>query len=140
LLPLKVTEVASLRPTLAERVAGPHVAGTVARWREWLQTDLPVLASFADGWPAIVGDDRRLYIAGWPETDLLTALMAELLGRRAGLRISELPDSVRLRRCGDLTFAFNYGNVAWTAAPVDAEYLLGEAEVGPQQVACWRKN
>jgi beta-galactosidase len=139
LLPLKVTQVASLRPGCSEPVEGPEMAGTMTRWREWLETDLIAVARFSDGAPAIVGDGRRFYVAGWPERDLLDSVLSACLGRRAGLELIALPGSVRLRRRGDLTFAFNYGDEAWiTPAAAEAGFLLGEAEVGPQQVACWR--
>lgn len=139
LLPLKVTQVASLRPGLWEPVSG-ELEGGVTRWREWLETELPALARFTDGTPAVVGDGKRFYLAGWPERELLVPLLRHLLGDRAALALLDLPDSVRLRRRSDLTFAFNYGDSAWTApSGADADFLIGEAAVGPQQVACWRE-
>jgi len=138
LLPLKVTQVASLRPNLAEPVEGPGLSGTIRRWREWLETELPVQASFADGAPALVGDGNRFYLAGWPDPALLRGVMADLLGS-VGLPLTELPEAVRLRRRGGLTFAFNYGEIDWAAPVKDAgRYLLGGPVVPPQGVACWR--
>jgi beta-galactosidase len=139
LLPLQVIQVASLRPGLTEPVTGGGLSGTVQRWREWLETDLPALARFADGTPALVGDKGRFYLAGWPDEALLHGVVADLLGRVAGLPLTELPDEVRLRRRGDLTFAFNYGDTEWTApVPDTGRYLLGGPVVAPQGVACWR--
>ena len=45
LLPLKVTQVASLRPGLALAVAGAAAAGRAERWREWVSTGLAPLGS-----------------------------------------------------------------------------------------------
>ena len=130
LLPLRVTQVASLRPGLVEPVAG-EVAGHAVRWREWLDTALPVRARFADGSPALVGQEHRLYLGCWPDPQLLAALMRRVI--RGG---ESLPDSVRLRRRGDLTFAFNYGDTPWTAPGSD--FILGDANVAPQSLAVWR--
>jgi beta-galactosidase len=48
-----------------------------------------------------------------------------------------LPEGVRLRRRGTLTFAFNYGDEVWQA-PSGSSFLLGGPEVGPSEVAIWR--
>jgi beta-galactosidase len=130
LLPLRVTQVASLRPGLAETVDG-EVAGHAVRWREWVETALPVRARFADGMPALVGEDRRLYLACWPDPTLLAAVLRKIVPVDA-----ELPAAVRLRRRGDLTFAFNYGDEPWTAPGRD--FILGGAEIAPQSLAVWR--
>jgi beta-galactosidase len=137
LLPLKVIQVASLRPGLTVPVAGERVAGKAERWREWVATGLAAPASFADGTPALVRAGRRYYLACWPGEDLLAATLAQVLVRDAGLAAAALPAQVRLRRRGELTFAFNYGPDRWEG-PAGAEYLLGGASVAPQSLACWR--
>jgi beta-galactosidase len=137
LLPLRVTEVASLRPGLTAAVAGPQISGRAERWREWLTTALPALASFADGTPALVQSGSRYYLGCWPDEDLLAATLEHLLVRHAGLPAIPLPPQVRLRRRGDLTFAFNYGPEPWQG-PADADYLLGGPSLPPQDLACWR--
>jgi len=42
-----------------------------------------------------------------------------------------------LRRRGELTFAFNYGEKSWRA-PFSDEPLLGEPEVIPRNFTVWR--
>ncbi|HEX9905799.1 MAG TPA: beta-galactosidase [Propylenella sp.] len=139
LLPLKVVQVASLHPRLREPVAGARLAGGVRRWREWLETDLEALAAFTDGAPALVGHGKRFYLAGWPEPDLLAAVLVELLERRAKLKLVSVPEMVRMRRRGDLTFAFNYGEAPWDLPlHASAEFLLGSPTLGAHDVACWR--
>jgi len=60
-----------------------------------------------------------------------------LAAARAGLDTLPLPEGVRIRRRGDLTFAFNYGGEVWKG-PKGASYLLGGRKVGPQSLAVWR--
>ena len=137
LLPLRIIQVASLRPGLALEVAGQQIAGQAERWREWLSTDLPALARFADGTPALVQAHRRYYLCCWPGEDLLATTLKHVLVHEAKLPTTDLPPHVRLRRRGELTFAFNYGPNSWQA-PATAEYLLGAANLDPQSLACWR--
>jgi beta-galactosidase len=138
LIPMRVAQVASLRPGLAHSVSGPGIEGQVIRWREWVETEAEVLARFADRTPALLQAGDRHYLAGWPDSDLLRAVLARLLKGVPDLRTTELPPLVRLRRHGDLMFAFNYGDSPWTAPESNpAHYRLGGPVVGPQDVACW---
>jgi beta-galactosidase len=137
LLPLKITEVASLRPGLTAAVAGAAIAGRAERWRERVATDLASLASFADGTPALIRAGRRYYLACWPDEQLLAATLDRVLIADAGLKAVRLPAHVRLRRRGELTFAFNWGPDPWQG-PAGADYLLGGPAVPAQSLACWR--
>lgn len=140
LLPLKVIQVGSMRPGLAEPVAGEGIQGTVIRWREWLETDLPALASFDDGGKAVVAHGQRLYVAGWPDDALLDGLIGRC-ARLAGIDTRPLPADLRLRRRGDVVFAINYGAVPRQApAPAGARFVLGAATVPAHGVAAWRMS
>ncbi len=138
LLPIRVTQAASLRPGLTHSVSvGGTAAGAMERWREWVEPGPALaLAQFADGSPALLRSGRACYLAGWPDTCLLRAVMRYALGS-AGLPLHDLPEGIRLRRRGDLTFAFNYGPEAWTA-PGAESFVLGGRVVPPQGVAAWR--
>ena len=121
------------------RREGRHLGsdlGHAERWREQVETRAETLATFADGAPALIVKDNYLYLACWPSVDALSMLML-LLCRKAGLSTIELPAEVRLRRRGDLTFAFNYGETPWRA-PCSGQPLLGEPEVIPRNFTVWR--
>lgn len=135
LLNLRVREVSSLRPGLAFAVRGA-VFGNAVRWREHVEGPSVILAEFEDGGAALVENGRHHYLACWPDMPLLTATMA-LVSRKAGLDCMELPPAIRLRRRGDLTFVFNYGDQAWSS-PVDGKLLIGAQEVGPQSLSVWK--
>lgn len=131
----RVTQVSTLRPGLRENVSGAIEGGAV-RWREYLQSDADVLARFAKGDPALTKKGNVFYLACWPDEVLLTSLMRNL-AQEAGLEILELPEHIRIRRRGGLTFAFNYGTEVWDI-PSGAELILGEKSLKPQEVAIWR--
>jgi beta-galactosidase len=134
LVPLRVTEVASLPPGLVTPVSG-MVAGKVERWREHVESMAEIVARFADGKPAVIASGKHVYVAGWPDRELLASLM-KWAAKAAGLATLDLPEGVRIRRRGDLTFAFNYGDVPWQP-PVARGFLLGGPTVDPQGVAAW---
>jgi len=139
LLPMRVIEVASLRPGLVERVSG-EVFGRVTRWRERVEAGagVEIGARFNDGDPAWLSHGARHYLAGWPDSALLDAVVAKLAAR-AGLATTLLPDGVRWRRRGDVTFAFNYGDEVFRAPASARQFLLGSPEIGPSEVAAWRE-
>jgi beta-galactosidase len=130
-----VIEVSSLRPGVKAAVTGA-ISGHAERWREAIETRAETLATFADGAPALVANDNYLYLACWPDAGALRSPMA-LLCRKAGLPTVELPAEVRLRRRGDLAFAFNYGESPWTA-PFGGQPLLGASSVAPRGFSVWR--
>lgn len=137
LLPMRVIQVASLRPGLRHEVKG-GVAGAMERWREWVEPvgETDTMARFADGTPAWLRAGRAHYLAGWPDAALLDAAMRHVL-TEAGLALMDLPPGVRLRRRGGLTFAFNYGPEPWTA-PDTGRFVLGGPAVPAQGVAAWQ--
>jgi len=137
LLPIRVTEVSSLRPGLQEPITG-EVAGAVTRWRDHVELvgDAQVHAAFADGGPALVTAGRFAYLAGWVEGETLAATI-RWAAARAGLPVLDLPEAVRLRRRGPLTFVFNYGEESWSAPDGFGRLLLGAAELAPGELAIW---
>lgn len=135
LLGLRVLEVSSLRPGLSLGLDG-WASGKAARWREYLDVaDAEILARFADGEPALTRKGNLQYLACWPEEALLASLMRQLC-EAAGLATVSLPEHIRLRRRGNVAFAFNYGGPSWHC-PAESKMRLGEAAVGPCQVSAW---
>lgn len=137
LLGFRVLAVSSLRPGLSSAVHG-RVSGSVSKWRE--RVDLfdkaDILARFADDAPAILRKGKAVSLIGWPDEALLSAIMRHV-AHEAALETYPVPDHVRLRRRGNLVFAFNYGDEPWQA-PDFGTRLLGEGDVRPQDVAVWR--
>jgi beta-galactosidase len=136
LLHARVLEVSSLRPGVKHAVSG-KISGFAERWQERIDTSAEMLATFEDGSPALIGKDNVFYLGCWLEPDANGKLMA-LLCRKAGLSTIALPPEVRLRRRGDLTFVFNYGEASWRA-PFTSKPLLGARDVLPRSFTVWRE-
>ncbi|NTI83818.1 beta-galactosidase [Agrobacterium rhizogenes] len=134
---VRVTQVASLRPGLRASLAGA-VNGQATRWREHIETqsDATVVATFEDSAPALVSKGRYLYLACWADGALLGNLMS-YLASSLDLSTTAIPDFIRLRRAGKLTFAFNYGPDAWTI-PGEQDFVLGGQEIAPFSLSAWK--
>jgi beta-galactosidase len=111
------------------------------RWHETITTDAEVRARFSDGSAAWVRSGRFQYLACWPEQDLIQELL-ERLCRETGIKCRDVGPDLRLRRAGDLTFAFNYGpdalDLSQIGAPVDSGgYKIGSRHLAPYSLAAW---
>jgi beta-galactosidase len=138
-LPIKVLEVESLRPTLRPATVIDGVQGVALHWREHVEVhaEAQVLASFDDAWPAVVAHGRIRYAAAWLDQALHRVLL-EGAAHAAGLRADALPDGLRVRRRGNVTFAFNFGaNAADAPAPMGARFVLGRRELDTAGVCAW---
>ncbi len=137
ILPLRVLSVDTLRPDCPEPV---HYDGSPYDshiWCEEIATDLTPVATFADGAPAIVRNNRIDYVAMLPGDALRRRYFAERC-KAAGITTWDLPPDLRLARRGNLIFAFNYaGETVALPAPDDAKFRLGERQLGAHQVAAW---
>jgi beta-galactosidase len=119
LVPLKVTQVASLRPGTSAEVQG-RASGRALRWREWVDTSCESLARFSDGTSALVRHGTRYYLAAWPDADLLKSTLRIVLADGAGLSLTGLPENIRFRSRGGRRFAFNYGPDSWSGSCLEA--------------------
>lgn len=137
LLGFRVLAVSSLRPGVSAPVHGT-IKGTIIKWRERVECveEVHIVSRFEDETPAFVRKDKALTLLGLPDEALLSSLMAYAV-KSAGLEPHPVPETIRLRRRGDLLFVFNYGDAPWSS-PAFGQRLLGEGDVKPQDVAVWR--
>ncbi|MDZ7627140.1 MAG: beta-galactosidase [Parvularculaceae bacterium] len=139
LIPLTVTYVESLPADHREpgHFNGADIAGRL--WLEHVETALEPLAARADGAGLLYRGDHAFYLTTVPDHAFLAALFAAIL-TEAGVAISPVPPDIRLRRRGDLTFAFNYGPEPHDISAIagGAEFMLGGRRLEPAGVAVWR--
>lgn len=140
LLPIRVTSVGTARPDCPEDIVWRNHTYQAFTWFEALELlgEAEVQATLADGSPALVRKDNALYMATLPEQDFIADLLETLCAER-GVPTVRLPDDLRIRRRGDLTFAFNYAAMPREApAPENAQFVLGSRSVPPRDLAVWR--
>ena len=132
----RVIEVSSLRPGVAHQVNG-KVKGTAERWREFVECkNAQVLARFDDGSPAFFAKENCFYLACWPDMALVSSVMKFVISK-AKLKTMSLPEHVRIRRRGNLVFAFNVGGKPWRIPP-GASLLLGRRAISSQDLAIFK--
>ncbi len=137
-LPLKVAQVASLPPGFEAGLTWNNTVYPVGIWQEDIVSELEAVGQFVGGGGGIYRSERWHYLGFWPDAafliDYIEAILADL-----GIDVQRLPERVRMRRRGDLIFAFNTGpEPAKTPAPEGTSFLLGGTELGVCDVAVWR--
>ena len=137
---LSIGRVESLRPDMPVPMA--EDAGNFHLWREFVEPgpSCETVLESRDGVPALVRQNRLFYLGGWPDD----ALMDHVIGRvcaEAGLTTLDLPDGVRLRRRGDLTFAMNYGDTEESLDDlgVTGTFVVGDPVLPPSGVSVLRR-
>ena len=142
LIPLRVLRTETLRPDCPEPLRWNGAAYSAVTWRESLEAGdgAQVLATFGDGAPAMLRSGRTIYLGALSDRRFLADLF-EALCAEAGVETFRLPETLRLRRRGSLTFAMNYADAPVAApAPPGARFVLGGATIGPRDVAAWMQD
>ena len=138
-LDVRVSQSESLRPSLRPAATFDGVRGEGRSWRDHIEPGpgVEVTAAFDDGVPAVVQAGRVRMTTSCFDPALLRAVLQRCV-RDAGIEVLTLPQGARLRRLGNVRFAFNYGETAWRVpAPEGAHFVLGGPETGPSDVAAW---
>jgi beta-galactosidase len=139
-LPMQVLEVESLRPSLTPALSVGGANGTAIYWREHVRANgaTQVAAQFDDEWPALLTHGKVRYLAAWLSHELHRTVLQQA-ARDAGLETQLLADGLRIRRRGNLTFAFNFGAQQVQApAPANAVFVLGQAGLKTGDVCVWK--
>ncbi len=133
-IPMTIPRVESLREGLIEHGNG----FTITRWFEHVETDLVAEEVLSDGRGVVYANGSLRYLAGWPDEALLTRLFTRM-ATEVSIETVALPADLRLRRAGNMTFAFNYGpDPIDLGAITDSPLIIGEPILPPAGVCAWR--
>ena len=137
-LPLKVIQVGSLPPGIEGSVEWRDGTYPLSVWRELIVSDLKPVASCYEGDGAVYRSENWHYLGFWPDPTFLLDYLEAVLDE-IGVETLRLPEPLRLRRRGGLTFAFNSSAEPIEApAPKGANFLTGGAEIPARGVAVWK--
>jgi beta-galactosidase len=141
LIELRVPRVESLRPGVRETVHLDGAAFAASRWREALELGPGVQAEarFADGEAAVARQGRTRYLAGWFDLALQQRVL-ERAARDGGLETARLPEGIRVRRRGELLFAFNYNAAPHELRVPGARWVLGSGQLAPHGLGVARRH
>ena len=142
MLRTKIWRVESLRPGVTHSGFINGAAFTTEIWKEHVETEADIVARHDDASPAVLRADNAVYLPVWPHESILAEIIVDA-AKRAGVISLELPDGVRIRRCGEHVFAFNYGAPINLSAhgilPEGSEILYGMADLGRARTTIWKE-
>jgi beta-galactosidase len=140
LLPMRISRVESLRPGVTRNVVWGNNVHACTHWAETVETagEIDVIARFDGGSPALLRSGQAYYLATWPTRELCLDVVKHALDE-AGVPVTLLHEDVRLRRRGNITFAFNFGPDS-QAMPfgVTGECVLGAHLLAPRNFSAWK--
>lgn len=134
IMPIKVTRIGSLRDGISLNSGEKGIL----RWHEEVETALVPKLATADGQGLVWRDGHVRYIAGWPNPQLLNAVICDAASETS-LQIINLPDGIRTRKAGDVRFVFNYAATA-SELPWSDGYVIGNRNIPPAGVAVRREG
>ncbi len=140
ILPLRVVRVETLGHEVVEKILWKGKEYTVDLWKEWIETSIPPEGRWKDGKGAVIRKENLYYLAFWPGEEFLYDFFT-VVAQDAGLKTLRLPEGIRVRRRGDLAFAFNYSpQDKEIPVPQKVQFLLGGRTLKPYDVAIWREG
>ncbi len=103
-LDARVMRVESLPPDVPVPLTS---GGNFRHWREKLEGAAQVVETTVDGFPAIVAAGGLHYLAGWPDQQALARILSGLCAAQ-GIVTEDLPEGLRRRSAGGVSYLFNY--------------------------------
>ena len=137
LIPIRITEVGSLRDEIEITGQGSFGQFSAYRWKEIVLTKLNPQAKFSDGNGAFYSHNNHHYLAGLLKPASLRQLLIYLF-KLSNIQKEELNPDVRRRSCGELDFIFNFGPQAHKLD--QQEVLLGSESLNQGQFAVIKKK
>jgi len=135
-LPLRVVAVDSMRPGAKRHIKDTTFKGEITRWFEQIDTDLTPRLRCDDGTGFWFSQDRAHYLNGFPDADLLMSIIESAASER-GHATMRLPEGLRIRKRGHLTFAFNASPKKRSFQPDCGKLLLGLKELSQGSFSVW---
>ena len=134
-LGFKVTRVDALPQELPIEVEWKGIKGHINVWREQGQCSGTSGGKGIDDMPVVTTGNKGSYLCGWPDENLLKAIMKEQM-LSAGLTTVSLPKYLRVRQRGNLLFFTNYGKQKVSIPnEYNGEFLLGQRELAQSDLA-----
>ena len=134
-LGFKVTRVDALPQELPIEVEWKGIKGHINVWREQGQCSGTSDGKGIDDMPVVTTGNKGSYLCGWPDENLLKAIMKEQM-LSAGLTTVSLPKYLRVRQRGNLLFFTNYGKQKVSIPnEYNGEFLLGQRELAQSDLA-----
>lgn len=136
--PLRVLSIETLRAGCSEVLSWHGLKYQSNIWREELDaTNAEVLAHYEDGSAAVLRYGQIIYQGSLTDSGFLKDFLKHLCHEQA-IKTYDFGKDIRVRKRGDLLFAFNYSqkNVS-LALGNQSKILLGSKTLSPGEVTVW---
>ena len=133
-IPLRISQVESLRDEIPIKGQGVFGNFSAHRWREIVQSNLTAQAQCTDGNGIFFSHDNHHYLATLLKSSSLQQLIGHLL-MLSGVEKHSMPTDVRRRSCGELDFIFNFGPEPYTLQASPQQLVLGSDKLKQGQCA-----
>lgn len=132
LMPIKVTRVESLPDFYSVATDGGFNA---IKWREKVSGGLEAIDKFDDGWGFYYYHDRCHYLNACLDEESLVRFVENRLSE-VGISTYKCTEGLRVRRKGNLVFAFNFGPDS-VELDRSKRYLIGGSTLGVADISVW---
>ncbi|MFK8041782.1 beta-galactosidase, partial [Congregibacter sp.] len=137
LIPLRVLAVDSMRRGAVRSFSYQGNSYEARRWYESVDSTLEPRMRCDDNAGLWYSTDNHHYINAHVPTAFLTQVMREMLSAR-GLEPKHLPNSLRVRTRGSLTFVFNFSPESQRFEQEGANCLIGTSNLAQGDYAVWQ--
>lgn len=138
LLPLRVTAVDTLRVGAEIDFTWQEKVYQARCWLEHIDSPLMPTATTSTDHGVLFEQANFCYLATLTNEDFLVDLLSSYCAKQ-GVRAQRLPAGLRLRRLGQLRFAFNFGPQEQQLNIDPAAFVLGKRSLGVGELAAWRE-
>ncbi|WP_439102875.1 beta-galactosidase [Congregibacter sp.] len=136
-IPLRVLAVDSMRRGAMRSFRYGEQSFEASRWHESIASDLEPRIRCNDGAGLWYSQDNHHYINAHVSSEFLTVVMQEIFSHR-DRAYRPLPEGLRIRRRGLLTFAFNFSPEVQRLEVRDAECVIGTRDLAQGEYAVWQ--
>ncbi|WP_306249779.1 beta-galactosidase [Parvularcula sp. IMCC14364] len=140
-LPLKILHSESLREDISIRGQLDGREVKAGKWLDHVQTEIVPAAVMEDGTGLLFHHANMSFFTTVPDGSFILKTLIQLCTDKR-IPADILPEHVRIRRRGDVVFAFNYGpdgaTIPKNIRSADGALVFGSWELPPAGTACWR--
>ncbi|MCI5044699.1 MAG: beta-galactosidase [Aquisalinus sp.] len=143
ILPLRIRHSESLREDTSIDGQLESSKVSASRWLDHVETDLKPVAAMTDGTGLLFAHNKLSFFTTVPDGPFIGIVIGQICAKQ-DIQTTALPEHMRMRRRGDVVFAFNYGadraTIPENIRSADGALVFGSWELPAAGTACWRST
>ncbi|MDP5071861.1 MAG: beta-galactosidase [Congregibacter sp.] len=139
LIALRVLAVDSMRQGAARSFTYAEQSFAASRWHEDIECEFEPMLRCDDGAGLWYSDGTHHYMNAHVPPAFLSLVMQEILQSKE-VSFAALPEGLRIRRRGSLTFAFNFSSKPRRFQTRNAQCIVGTAALAQGEYSVWQSD